>query len=130
MYQPASDKISPGRIDNPIVSGMNSFRTQHVEEVGFDKYEYKVKNASGASRVLGDVVIWKAVTGIDEINVTTTYGDSKVLGMVTGPIINNGYGTVLTHGFTKSLKCNGTTDIAGGDYLTVFSSGNVAAKAR
>lgn len=89
----------------------------------------RMKNTSGGTLNLGDVVVYKAVANGDEINTTTTGGDKTVLGMIAETIANNAYGRVFTEGKTVSLKVNGTTDIAIGDYLSCYTTAKIAQKA-
>src|SRR3990167_2085356 len=87
-----------------------------------------LNNASGGTRVAGDVVILNATADGDEITTTTTGGDDKVWGMVDESISNANWGIVLTEGFTSKLKVDGTTDIAIGDLLSTFTSAGIAKK--
>lgn len=86
-------------------------------------------NTSGGSLAVGDIVVYKSATDGDEITTTTTAGDSKVFGMMLTTSANNTYDYVLTEGYTKVLKVNGTTDIAVGDYLSTFTTAKIAKKA-
>lgn len=60
---------------------------------------------------------------------TTTASDNKVIGMVAETITSAAYGRILLRGKTVSLKVDGTTDIAVGDFLTTFTSAKIARKA-
>lgn len=93
-----------------------------------------VKNTSGGTLTVGQVVVLKntytASSNITEITTTTTAGDNKVYGMIyDASIANNASGQILVLGGTASLKVNGTTAIAKGDYLTCFTVAGIAAKA-
>lgn len=89
-----------------------------------------MKNTSGGALARGDVVILKAVASGDEVTTTTTTGDTKVFGMVQdASIADNAWGMILVEGYTVSLKVDGTTDIAIGDYLSTFTTAKIAKKA-
>ena len=95
-------------------------------------YERKVKwmkNTSGITIAQGAVVVVKSAAGGDEITTTTTGGDNKVVGVTETSIANNAYGYILISGKTKYLKVNGTTAIAIGDFLTTFTTAEIAQKA-
>ena len=92
------------------------------------------KNTSGGSLVVGDVVIIKSVASGKEVTTTTVAGDDKVFGMCLGQggggaILNDAEGQFLLIGKTSSLKVDGTTDIAIGDFLSTFTTAKIAAKA-
>jgi len=95
----------------------------------FEKEFVRMKNSSGGSLAVGDLVVWKATAAGDEVNTTTTSGDDKVFGMATATIADTAYGYFQTLGKTTALKANGTTDIAIGDFLTAFTTAKVVAKA-
>lgn len=95
----------------------------------FEKQHVLMKNTSGGTLTAGTVVVFKAVAAGNEITTTTTAGDNKVFGMVAESIANNASGLIQTLGKTVSLKADGTTDIAAGDYLATFTTAGVAAKA-
>ena len=65
----------------------------------------------------------------DQITTTTSHGSVNVFGMVRGTILNQKYGNVLVKGYTESLKVDGTTDIAVGDYITTHTVAGIGAKA-
>lgn len=89
-----------------------------------------MKNTSGATLLDGTVVVHKSIAGGDEITTTTAAGDNKVFGVVSNnnSIINNTFGNITTEG-RVSLKVDGTTDIATGDWLSTFTVAGIAAKA-
>lgn len=74
-------------------------------------------------------VIYTVGSSGDEITTTTTAGDDKVFGIVEETIADGATGSIQTLGKTASLKVDGTTDIAVGDYLTPFTTAKIAAKA-
>jgi len=86
-------------------------------------------NSSGGSLTAGDVVVFNAATDGDEITTTTTQGDDFVGGMLLTAVSNTKYGLVVTEGYTKLLKVDGTTDIAIGDFLGTFTTAGIAMKA-
>lgn len=100
-----------------------------------DNYFNSFFNTSGSTLYKGDVVVFK--TGIadgDEITTTTTQGDDYVAGMVLGvgsatSCANSSTCEILSTGKTISLKVNGTTDIAVGDFLGTYTSAGIAMKA-
>jgi hypothetical protein len=94
-----------------------------------EKDQSWMKNTSGGTLSAGTVVVLKAVAAGDEITTTTTAGDDKVFGVVSESIANNDYGPVQTTGKVTTLKADGTTDIAVGDFLTTFTSAGIAQKA-
>lgn len=89
----------------------------------------RVKNTSGGTLTIGDVVVLKTVAAGNEVTTTTTQGDDKVFGMVAESIANNTSGLVLIEGKTVSLKVNGTTDIAIGDLLGTYTAAGIGMKA-
>jgi len=120
-------------IGNKAISD-GGIRTNTLSNSGLDftlsdKRFIKMKNTSGGSVAVGDVVVWKAVANGDEVTTTTTLGDDKVFGMVAEAVADNTYCYVQTLGKTVSLKVDGTTDIAIGDPLTTFTTAKIACKA-
>lgn len=94
-----------------------------------DKKIYWMKNTSGGSLAIGDVVIFSSVVAGDAVTTTTTQGHDLVFGMAIDAISNNNYGAVLALGYTTVLKVDGTTDIAIGDLLGTFTTAKIAMKA-
>ncbi len=89
------------------------------------------KNTSGGALVRGDVVVLDRTNmTVDLIAFTTTTSanDIDVLGMVVAPVGIDGIGKVQIWGPVKSLKVEGTTDIAVGDMLGTFTTAKLAAK--
>ena len=96
--------------------------------------EYKIErleNQSGADRSTGEVVVLKNTAAGDEFTTTTTQGDSMVCGVVIETIEGDtpSYGYVQTRGVIKTLKADGTADIAIGDLLGCFTTAGIAMKA-
>lgn len=89
----------------------------------------RMKNTSGGQLVLGDVVTRKAVATGDEVTTTTTGGDDLVFGVALATIENNEWGSFQVLGLNTSVKVNGTTDIAIGDFLSTFTTAKIAKKA-
>lgn len=89
----------------------------------------RMTNTDGDAMVAGDIVILKSVAAGNEITHTNTGGDTKVFGQVVESIANTASGSVLVKGKSTTLKVNGTTDIAVGDYLSTFTSEGIAQKA-
>lgn len=87
-----------------------------------------MKNTSGGALALGDLVILKSVAGGNEITTTTSQGDDKVFGVVMETIADTAYGAVLVSGKTVSLKVDGTTDIAIGDFIGTFTTAKIGMK--
>ncbi len=94
-----------------------------------EKKIYHMYNGSGATRYLGDTVVFSTSTGGDGFTTTTTVGDDAILGMVLETIASGNYGAVLVEGATAALKVDGTTDIAVGDFLCAHSTAGIAQKA-
>jgi hypothetical protein len=117
----------PSVIDNgrfSVIKGNNS------SSMIYEKDHSYMKNTSGGTMTIGEVVIWKAVANGYEFDDTTTQGDDKVLGIIaSGSISNNNWGYVQTIGKTVSLKVNGTDDIAIGDFICTYTSSGIGAKA-
>lgn len=90
---------------------------------------WRMFNTSGGALAAGDVVVWKAAADGDEVTTTTTQGDDYVFGMAMEAISNNEFGSILVEGRTASLKVDGTTDIAVGDFLGTFTTAKIAMKA-
>lgn len=89
-----------------------------------------MKNVSGGTIVKGDVVVLGTAATADEITTTTSAGSNRVFGMMANNSANNNSdASILTTGFTDSLKVDGTTDIAVGDYLSTFTTAGISAKA-
>jgi len=89
----------------------------------------KMLNSSGGTVNLGDVLVYANSTSGNGFTTTTTVGDDAACGMALGTITNGNYGDVLMIGSTASLKVDGTTDIAVGDFLCTFSTAKIAQKA-
>lgn len=95
-----------------------------------EKAQAYMKNTSGGALSAGDVVILKSVANGNEITTTTTGGDDKVFGVVAeSSLANNASGYIQTTGKVTTLKVDGTTDIAVGDYLSTFTTAGIAQKA-
>lgn len=92
---------------------------------------FKMLNDTGSTINAGEVVIIESNADGDEVQTTTTQGDSKVFGMMLETRASSSivYGDVVIEGYTRILKVNGTTDIAIGDYLSCYSVAGIAAKA-
>ena len=89
-------------------------------------------NASGGNLTEGMVVVYAPSSDpFEQITTTTTAGDNRVIGVISGEatIANGARGHVLTEGVTTALKVDGTTDIAIGDYLSCSTTVGVAKKA-
>ena len=105
------------------------FSTRNGSPVHLRK-TFRMKNGSGGDLVGGgQVVVYAADASGEVFTTTTTAGDDKVLGVLTGSAGSNNYGNVIVAGITNLLKVNGTTDIAIGDFLTTYSEAGIAAKA-
>lgn len=89
----------------------------------------RMKNTSGGELVSGDMVILKAVAAGDEVTTTTAQGNDLVFGMVIETIANDAYGDIQTLGKATSLKVDGTTDIAIGDFIGCFTTAKIGMKA-
>lgn len=87
-------------------------------------------NVSGGTLNEGDIVIINANTlGSSRITTTTIAGSNLVFGMVAETIANNDTGFIQVQGFTDSLKVDGTTDIAVGDFISCFTTAKIGKKA-
>lgn len=95
----------------------------------FEKKFLRMKNTSGSTIAAGAVVVLKNVAAGDEITTTTTASDNLVFGVAEESITNTSYGYVQVSGKTVRLKVDGTTDIAIGDFLTTFTTAEIARKA-
>jgi len=87
------------------------------------------KNSTAGTLTEGTVVVYGTDNQGYEITTTTTVGDDRVCGVVSSSMVAGGSGSVIISGFTASLKVNGTTDIAVGDFLCTYSVAGIAAKA-
>lgn len=88
-----------------------------------------MKNTSGASVAVGDVVTIKAVAAGNEFTTSSTEGDQLVYGMATAIIADNAWGYIQTLGKTIALKVDGTDDISIGDLISCFSTSKIGQKA-
>lgn len=88
----------------------------------------RMQNNTGGSVAEGDVLIFEA-SSTDAFDTTTTQGDDKVVGMAMVAMTDAQWGYVLLEGKTTSLKVDGTTDIAAGDFLGTFTSVGISMKA-
>jgi hypothetical protein len=120
--QSVSSPISNGGTGT-IMSGNTNTNTKFNNQ-----YRY-MANTSGSAMSAGQVVVLKADSSGTQITTTTTAGDDKVLGVMIDAPNNGSSGRVITEGYYASLKVNGTTAIAVGDYLTTYTSAGIAAKA-
>lgn len=90
----------------------------------------RMKNNSGGSLAAGDVVILDgSVAAGDNVTTTTTASDNRILGVADEAINSAAYGFICVAGKMTTLKADGTTDIAVGDFLTTFTSAKIARKA-
>lgn len=89
-------------------------------------------NKSGGTRAAGETVSYRQTSNTigDQFVSPAAYGEDYVAGMLLEETTSDNSGAVLFEGYTEILKVNGTTDIAVGDFLSAYSSGGVAAKAR
>lgn len=115
----------------PIILGTGNKALNNggvITEVQEADYQ-RAKNTSGGQLVAGDVVTFKAVAAGNELTTTTTQGDDLVYGIASATIENNAFGLFQTGGKTTSLKVDGTTDIAIGDFLGTFTTAKIGMKA-
>lgn len=115
--------IENSAVDTIMVGNSGSFL-----DITMNSKVMYMKNTSGGALAIGDVVILKSVAAGNEVTTTTTLGDNKVFGMVIEAIADNAVGPIQTTGKVVSLKVNGTTDIAIGDYLACYSEAKIAYK--
>lgn len=94
-----------------------------------EKKFVSVTNTSGSTIAIGDLVVYKAVANGYEVTTTTTAGDDKVFGVSATSTSTGNVATVQVLGKCTTLKVDGTTDIAIGDFLTSFTTAGIAAKA-
>lgn len=80
-------------------------------------------NKSGSSRVAGDVVIVD-IDNDESFELTTTLGDTKVLGVVAETIANNAVGKVITNGYVTTVTVDGVT--ARGSFLRTSATSGKA----
>ncbi len=105
---------------------INNLTGSAVQESRF----VNMKNTSGGALTVGTVVVRKAVAAGNEVTTTTSASDPMIYGVVASASIADAtFGRIQVLGKTVSLKVDGTTDIAIGDYLTSFTSAGIAAKA-
>lgn len=86
------------------------------------------RNVSGSTQTAGSVVIWGTAAGGDEYTTTTVAGNERVLGVVNNTTPNTFLGYVMVEGFITTLKVNGVTDIAVGDFLSTHTVAGIAAR--
>lgn len=99
-------------------------------DVTLERKTARMKNNSGGTLNVGDAVILDTtVAALDNVTTTTAAGSNKVIGMVAETITSAAYGTILLTGKTISLKADGTTDIAVGDFLSTFTTAKIVQKA-
>lgn len=107
--------------------------TQVKDNITEDHYhEQKLlikKNTSGGALAAGDIVVLKAVAAGDEVTTTTAQGDDMVFGMTVDTINNDAYGLIKVLGKTTTMKVDGTTDIAIGDFIGTFTTAKIGMKA-
>lgn len=104
---------------------------EHIVSAHAVKY-INARNTRGTALALGDtVVLDTANSSSTEVccTVTTTQDDNLVLGMAMSTIGAGAYGPIQVEGPTKSLKVNGTSDIAAGDKLSTYTDEGIAAEA-
>jgi len=119
--------INPGNTNTNFIFGNIGESSINIKKV------ISAINASGSTLAFGSVVIRKDTTSGYEFTTTTTQGDDLVLGVIaffaTGTILDGKSGYIIQEGKTASLKVNGTTDIAVGDFLCTFTTAGISAKA-
>lgn len=94
-----------------------------------EKEHIYMKNTSGGSLAIGDVVVLKAVAAGNEVTTTTTGGDDAVFGVCTSAPANDAWAYIQTRGKTTVMKVDGTTDIAVGDFIGTFTTAAIGMKA-
>ena len=110
-------------------AGIANTIKNHSSDLNQEKACRYLKNTSGGAVAVGDLLVYKSVAAGDEVTTTTTGGDSKVIGMAAEAVANNTYLMVQTLGKTTSLKVDGTTDIAVGDFISTFTTAAIGQKA-
>jgi hypothetical protein len=111
-------------------SGVGTYIANNLpENLAETKIVKRLANTSGLSVAVGDIVTLKSAAAGDEFTTTTTAGDSKVIGVATATIANAAYGYITTQGKVTTLKVDGTTDIAIGDYISAFTTVGIGQKA-
>ncbi len=127
------------KVGNVLLSGTNGLintvtgnfisNTLGTLSESFEQEVFYMKNTSGGSLALGDIVVLKSVATMIEVTTTTTQGDDKGFGMIMETIANNTFGAILKNGVTTNLKVDGTTDIAVGDFIGTFTTAKIGMKA-
>lgn len=140
--------IAASTCDNNILSG-NYFRdntngsiqdlgtgtiiksSSNQQYFGLEQQFFVMTNNSGVQRVAGEVVIMNPDGMVmNGFTTTTIAGDNKVFGVVAETIAAGfSAGRIQTLGKLITLKVNGTTAIAIGDYLSTFTTAGIAMKA-
>src|SRR3990167_6038407 len=121
-FDNSGNGFNAGTLD--VIVGSNiGFTTRSSQK------HFWMKNTSGSTINMGNVVVSKAAAAGDEITTTTTQGDDKVFGIAMSSFPSGGYEQILTEGFTTRLTVDGTTDIAIGDLLGTFTTAGIAMKA-
>ena len=96
----------------------------------------RVMNKSGGTINSGEVVVYDPSNTTDRltaVTTTTTQDDADVAGVMITTTVDDGYGVMQVYGpldvTNGSLKVDGTTDIAVGDFLSTFTTAGIASKA-
>lgn len=92
---------------------------------------FYAKNKSGGALAKGDVVVYDyadSTPALYAVKSTTSAGDTAIAGMVYEAIAADKVGRIQRKGPTRSLKVNGTTDIAVGDRICSHTVAKVGAK--
>jgi hypothetical protein len=119
-----------GITDNGTGSNIGEMNTANgVSLINAIKKYTVMKNTSGGTLAVGDLVVWKAVANANEFTTTTTAGDDKVFGVLVESSANNAFSRVQIFGKNTVLKVNGTVAIAIGDPITTYTSAGIGAKA-
>lgn len=119
-----------GIVDLGVGSIIRGNITPDTAQLSTEKQAFLMKNTSGGTLTVGTVVTLKNVAGASEFTTTTTASDPLVFGVLaSASVTNNSNGMVQTLGKNISVKVDGTTDIAIGDFLTTFTTAGIAQKA-
>lgn len=113
-----------------IIAGTGNYVKDNFDLTPVEETVYiTMKNTSGGTINIGDIVTTKAVAAGNEVTTTTNQGDDLVYGMALATITNTASGKIQVLGKTTALKVDGNADIAIGDFIGTFTTGKIGMKA-
>ena len=127
IFKSNTTNVSEAGVNNTIelITDASSATTAYVNS----KKTTRLYNSSGGTVNSGSVVVYASNAAGDYFTTTTTAGDPKVIGVLQETSNAGNRSGVQLLGKVTTLKVDGTTDIAVGDFLCTSTTAGIAQKA-